>query len=559
MSSSKNNHALVDMAQRFDLSADELTDAAEKASKACCRLFDNWQKFNAPDAVIQRQLRRLSKKHHITLPNKFGLHEVMNRLCDQSWWKRALRKRFQVVEYAAIQAGDVHARADKYVSGKSMARAIRDKRRLAELLESLYAVNQTTMQAIPMNEIAAQSLANPQNRRMAMMARLKGIEAYAKDRGCIALFLTITCPSRMHARHITGIVNERYDGTSPRAAQAHLNDVWKCAKRKLDHVGVKFYGMRVTEPHHDGCPHWHVLAFINPDHAETLIQIMRAYALSDSPGEPGANERRFLVERIDPAKGSAVGYVAKYVSKSIDGEGVAIDEETGDSGKSSAPRIVAWARLWGIRQFQFFGVPAITPTREMYRLKTLESNSEGLMAAHQASRANNYGAWMHACDSYGLNFKPIHIERESTRYAGEQVQRLEGLKAGAIDLQLPENLTTRTEEWRIESRREQPTKGESSPPWTRFNNCAPIESIEVFGNSGHVEASTLFEFQDGETNGGDGKRKVPRAGHRYQTRGGSIGSRTPRSIAGRNKSARTAQTHLANEVPTDQRTGGMQS
>jgi hypothetical protein len=535
---------LLAMSQAFDLSADELSDAAEKAAKACHRVFDRWQKFNTPDDVIGRQLRGISKRHHITLPNKAGLQEAMNRLCDPSWWKRALRKRLRVVEYAAIQAGEVHAQASKYVSGKTMARAIRDKRRIAELLESMYAVNQTTGEMIPMDEIAAQSLANPQNRRMAMMARLKGIEQFEKERGSVALFLTITCPSRMHARHVVGVPNERHDGTSTRTAQAHLNDVWRCAKRKLDHSGVQFCGMRVTEPHHDSCPHWHVLIFVKPDHADTLIQVMRAYALRDSPDEPGASERRFVVEFIDSAKGSAVGYVAKYVSKSIDGEGVGTDDETGETGKDSAPRIVAWARVWGIRQFQFFGVPPITPTREMYRLKTLESKSAGLIVAHQAVRENNYGAYLHAHESYSLDFKPTYIERESTRYAGEQVQRLQGLKAGAIDLHLPENLTTRTDEWRIESRRDQAAQGEFSPPRTRFNNCALIEFIEVSGTSKQIETSTLFDFQDEKDIGGVAERKVPRAGHRYQTRGVSIGSRTPRSIAGKGKSARTEQIHI---------------
>lgn len=169
---------LLAMSEEFDLTADDLTAAAKKAAKACGRITDNWQRFNTSDDVIRRQLRRISKRHHIALPEKSGLQEVINRLCDQSWWKRALRKRFQVVEYAAIQAGEVHAQAGKYVSGKTIARAIRDKRRIAELLASLYAVNQTTGEMIPMDEIASQSLANPKNRRMAMMARLKGIEKF---------------------------------------------------------------------------------------------------------------------------------------------------------------------------------------------------------------------------------------------------------------------------------------------------------------------------------------------------------------------------------------------
>ena len=38
---------------------------------------------------------------------------------------------------------------------------------------------------------------------------------------------------------------------------------------------------------------------------------------------------------------------------------------------------------------------------------------------------------------------------------------------------------------------------------------------------------------------GTGARKVPRDGHRYQTRGGSIGDRTPQSIAKPPNHART--------------------
>lgn len=93
-----------------------------------------------------------------------------------------------------------------------------------------------------------------------------------------------------------------------------------------------------------------MLVFTPPEHSAQVIDTFSAYALSESPEEPGAAEHRFVVERIDPAKGSAVGYVAKYVSKSIDGEGVGIDNETGEAGASSASRIVAWARLWGNRR-----------------------------------------------------------------------------------------------------------------------------------------------------------------------------------------------------------------
>ncbi|RZI78133.1 MAG: hypothetical protein EOP38_28005, partial [Rubrivivax sp.] len=341
------------------------------------------------------------------------------------------------------------------------------------------------------------SQANPAHRRRAMMARIKGIETHSKALGHVALFLTITCPSRMHPRHITGAPNERYDGTSPRMAQAYVGRLWNSLTRYCAHQGMVPYGLRVVEPHHDACPHWHVLVFIDPEHAQAFTSAARAYALADSPNEPGAQERRFTVEHIDPAKGSAVGYVAKYVSKSIDGEGVKGDDETDDSGADASRRIVAWARTWGIRQFQFFGVPPITPTRELYRVDGDGLPGAGLREAHQACKANDYAAWLTACQVHGLAFKVSYRERPSTRYADETAKAIEGLSITGDGLGGLLELVTRTESWQIQPRqKKRETQGEgagscpaASVPWTRFNNSASLDFKGFFSECGRGATS----------------------------------------------------------------------
>lgn len=495
------------IAEASDKTVDDLAVIAHRAAQSFHRLAALWKMQATPDATIQRLMRRIVRRHHIQLPNKAGLQESINRLSDAAWWRRALRKRFRFVEHVAIQSGAVHAKAGRYVSARAMNRAMRDRQRIAELLASLIAVNQMTGETLPLDELAEQSLSNPANRRRAMMARIKGIEQHAKGKSHEAMFLTITCPSRYHARHVSGQTNDRYDGSNPRQAQAALNNVWRRATRKLTHQGVEFFGLRVVEPHHDACPHWHVLAFVAPLQADTLIETVRAYALADAPDEPGAAEHRFKVERIDPAKGSAVGYVAKYVSKSIDGEGVDTDTETGDAGEDAAKRIVAWARLWGIRQFQFFGVPPITPTRELYRLDRLDVDSEGLNAAHRATKANDYCDWLRACEAYGLRFKATYTARCSTRYEGETVSRMHGLIASASDLEGQAQLITRFDEWRIESRKAEAEAAGAplSPPWTRFNNCAPIDFKEFFEDS-----FDGLEGKKGERGRCGEKRSAPR-------------------------------------------------
>lgn len=50
-----------------------------------------------------------------------------------------------------------------------------------------------------------------------------------------------------------------------------------------------------------------------------MVQTMGEYAMHEEGEEKGATEHRFTEVKIDPAKGSATGYIAKYISKNIDG------------------------------------------------------------------------------------------------------------------------------------------------------------------------------------------------------------------------------------------------
>ncbi len=525
------------LADRFDLPDDDLREQAEKAAGRVQRLADLWAYHGTDPTVILKTLRRIAKRHGIYPPNQRGMQAQVSRMSDAGFWRRALRYRFKAVELTAIQRGAVHKHASPYVSEKALRRHERHAARMADQMAALEAINQTTGEACPMPDLIEASLANPANRRRALMARIKGIEIHATTKGHIGLFLTITCPSRMHARSSkTGAPNPTYDGTWPTKAHKYLCRVWARAMRAAAHQGMQPYGLRVVEPHHDACPHWHVLAFIDAGQAEAFASLVRSYALRDMPNEDGAQVRRFTVEHIDPTKGSAVGYVAKYVSKSIDGEGVESDTESDGDGKQAARRQIAWARTWNVRQFQFFGVPAITPTREFYRVAGETLPGQVLPELHAACKANDYAAWLAKAEAHGLSFGVDYSERPSTRYRGETTKAVQGLRVLGGDLPGLLQITTRHDTWRIE-RRLKPAAGQASspslsPPWTRINNSA---SLDLEGFFPDAMPAGVEVWGDAE-----GLGEVSRAGHRYPTQDEAIGDQPARSVARRPDDARTS-------------------
>ncbi|WP_432209996.1 replication endonuclease [Marinobacter alkaliphilus] len=399
-------------------------------------------------------------------PTKQDYATVLARVFDAKWWRLQVRKlQARKIEAVAREIQLVHKNAGIYASHATVNRRRAQKARNREALTNMEAVNDAG-EAINLLELAKSSVANPVNRRAELMVRIKGFEQCAEAAGHVGLFLTLTAPSKYHRMTYikklgTAYPNKKYQGYTPRQAQGYFCEVWSQIRAKLWREGIRPYGFRVAEPHHDGTPHWHLLLFVDPKKAGQLEAIVRDYGLKEDGEEFGAKQRRVTTVRIDPDKGSAAGYIAKYISKNIDGH--AMDEDLyGNPAEDSAARIDAWAAAWGIRQFQQIGGASVTVWRELRRLQfDLEAaHTHGMDNLADEDRAKVLQAWF-AADSadwaaYTMLQGGMTVRRDEqlirTQYEDDglgqyyqPVKRLTGIIAGAV-----QSIVTRVTRWTIQ-------------------------------------------------------------------------------------------------------------
>lgn len=302
---------------------------------------------------------------------------ALARMKCPRFWRRQLRKlHARTVEACAISIGLVRKTAGLYCSDDAVKRSKAQDARNAGVLESVTAVNEQ-LQAYKLAELAATGTANQEIRRQELLTRIAGFELIAKDCGHLAYMVTVTCPSRFHSTTTLTdgrvVDNRKWDESLPSDAQAYLTKQWGRARAAAKRMGLDWYGFRIAEPQQDGCPHWHLLLFM-PHAAECVDSgvlmraIFRRYFLeNESPTERGAEEYRLDFQPIDWARGSAVGYVIKYISKNIDGHGVGLDL-FGNDAITSSQRVRAWAKNWRIRQFQQLGGAPVSLWRELRRI-----------------------------------------------------------------------------------------------------------------------------------------------------------------------------------------------
>lgn len=401
------------------------------------------------------------------------------------WWTRRLFKRYaRSAENGLRFAGFIARAKSLYASGI----ACRSRQRRAEILDSW--IDRTIVRPndggdpIPLRTIRDGSTANPANRRRELMTRLRGMDELAEKAGLVADFYTLTLPSKYHAMLDGGGINPKFNRATVRDGQLQLRLLWSQFRARAAKEEIFYYGMRVAEPHHDGTPHWHMVLYSLESDRQRLRELLREYWLSEDGSEHGAAKHRITVMECNRSVGSAAGYLAKYIAKNIDGFEVGADFEadpgpiaTDDDGirhshsrpdhgtqatatlegqktdldaTDTAKRVLTWAWLHGIRQFQFFGTAPVGLWRELRRLKDYHVAESA--AIDKARIAADSGEWAAFVDAVGGVFvgrrTTISLWSERT---GELNQYDELAGPIVVGIQAPEGyLRTRLVFWRLE-------------------------------------------------------------------------------------------------------------
>lgn len=489
---------------------DQIADFARARAEAVGRIIALAVVDGGDAITAYSRAANLAQLHQIEPPRpdpdggKPSITTCILQLRDEYWWRRQAEKVVvRRAEIAQYRAGKVHQLLEPCASNQAVSwRRDRDRRTAAAMADMYVECGDV---AIPLAECVAASVSNPTNRRHEVMARLHGLENWAHARGWGAIMVNRTLPSRFHRVLRNGRQNPKWDGISyARECQAELCAQWARDRAQLANHGIKsgrdYAGFRAAEPHHDGTTHWHMLVFASQDTIRRIKAVIRISALKESPDEPGAALRRVTFNDIDPKRGSAVGYVSKYVAKNIDGAHVGdhvdpltgevlgtayeFEYETGDrielgTAVENVERVLTWARQFRIRQFQFYGAGKITVYRELRRVRE-PVQGELLEPLRKAADEGDFASFLELCGAGApqlMRPTPVADGEYSplSKYLAPAVPRLRGLSLGV------EMLITREHEWSITHRpdlrrkrdAESAAEGAVKPPRTRGINCIP--------------------------------------------------------------------------------------
>ncbi|MCU6670800.1 replication endonuclease [Enterobacteriaceae bacterium H4N4] len=487
------------------------------------QIRQSWEKVAAEAMrldVIPPAFEQLRRKKRRRKPVPYDLipGSLARMLCADWWYRKLWQMRCEWREEQLRAVCLVNRKASPYVSYEAVIHKREQRRKSLEFFQSHELVN-ADGDTLDMEDVVNASSSNPAHRRNEMMACVKGLELIAEMRGDCAVFYTITCPSRFHATLNNGRPNPKWTSETVRQSSDYLVDTFAAFRKAMHKAGLRWYGVRVAEPHHDGTVHWHLLCFMRKKDRRTLTALLRKFAIREDRAELGHNTGpRFKSELINPRKGTPTSYIAKYISKNIDGRGLAkeISKETGKSLRDSAEHVSAWASLHRVQQFRFFGIPGRQAYRELRLLAGQAARAQGDKKAGAPVLENpRLDAVLAAADvgcfaTYIMKQGGVLVPRKNhlirTAYElndepgtyGDHGIRIYGIWSPIVE----GTICTHAMKWKMVRKavdlREATADQGARAPWTRGNNCPPVEKMYQTGGEipGSEEPAALPDFEN---------------------------------------------------------------
>ncbi|MGG7734177.1 replication endonuclease [Klebsiella aerogenes] len=487
------------------------------------QIRQSWEKVAAEAMrldVIPPAFEQLRRKKRRRKPVPYDLipGSLARMLCADWWYRKLWQMRCEWREEQLRAVCLVNRKASPYVSYEAVIHKREQRRKSLEFFQSHELVN-ADGDTLDMEDVVNASSSNPAHRRNEMMACVKGLELIAEMRGDCAVFYTITCPSRFHATLNNGRPNPKWTSETVRQSSDYLVDTFAAFRKAMHKAGLRWYGVRVAEPHHDGTVHWHLLCFMRKKDRRTLTKLLRKFAIREDRPELGNNTGpRFKSELINPRKGRPTSYIAKYISKNIDGRGLAkeISKETGKSLRDSAEHVSAWASLHRVQQFRFFGIPGRQAYRELRLLAGQAARQQAdkkagapvldnprLDAVLAAADAGCFATYIMKQGGvlvprkHHLVRTAYELNDEPSTY-GDHGIRIYGIWSPIVE----GRICTHAMKWKMVRKavdvQEATADQGAGAPWTRGNNCPPVEKTYQTGGElpGSEEPAALPDYEN---------------------------------------------------------------
>ncbi|MBI8026007.1 replication endonuclease [Pseudomonas aeruginosa] len=247
---------------------------------------------------VQREQHSLARHQHgIGVADISGssLHGRLERLCSRDFWLKALReKNRQARESKALASGRIGLKSEgkeeycsdelylDFLKQQSDRHGTNDLRKL--LKASCPGAGKTYLTA-------------------------KAMSLLAHEAGFQSVLITITCPPAVRVEALNG-------KASVASLYEYLSSFWRRLSKSLSkkfRARTDYYGIRVTELHTDGFPHWHILLFCTQeceDHLRSKI-VRTMHSENRSSRYVEQHENDFFQCRPVDLRATGLSYVFK--------------------------------------------------------------------------------------------------------------------------------------------------------------------------------------------------------------------------------------------------------